>query len=53
MRLSSRLWLFEESLRWAIAEFMILVILIVGLWFLIYLITGLTGFIARARDWGS
>ena len=49
MRLSSRLWLFTESLRWAIAEITILAIVIGGLWCLIALLTGLREKARRAN----
>ena len=41
MRLGSRIWLFTESLRWAIAEITILAIIISGLWCLIAILSTL------------
>jgi len=50
MRLDSRLWLFTESIRWAIAEIVILAIVLGGLWCLIATITGLRRKARRVND---
>jgi hypothetical protein len=41
MRLDSRIWWFIESIRWAVAEILILAIVLGGLWCLIVILTGL------------
>lgn len=39
MRLNSRIWWFIESIRWAVAEIVILAIMLGGLWCLIATVT--------------
>ena len=41
MRLAYRISFFEETMRWAIAELIVLAVCLGGLWCLIALITGL------------